>query len=125
EAHLVQVAREVLAALFQGDVRTRPPVAERVLVDHVERNRGLHRPRLSRQQDDVALRDAAPELVVKTVDERADTVSLAHSKAFHWKERVITVPRPLSPGASRARMEGKTKKKGGVRANWNTTGGRG
>src|SRR5438128_9404207 len=88
QAHLVQVAREVLAALLQGDVRARPPVSKRVLIHHVERDRGLHRPRLSREQDDVALRDAAPELVIKTVDERADTVSLAHSKAFHWKERV-------------------------------------
>ena len=67
---------------------------------------------LGGEKDDVTLGDSAPELVVKTVDERSDTVSLAHCKAFHWKERVITVPRPLSPGASRARMEGKQKRKG-------------
>src|SRR3989442_13184404 len=125
QTHLIQVARQVVSPLFQRDIGARPPIAERVLVDHVERDRGLHRPRLSREKDDVPLGDSAPELVVKPVDERSDTVSLAHCKAFHWKERVITVPRPLSPGASRARMEGKQKKKGEEEANGKTKGGQG
>jgi hypothetical protein len=60
----------------------------------------------------VALWDAAAQLVIKTVDERPDTVSLDHSKAFHRKERVITVPRPLSPSAGRARMEENKKERG-------------
>src|SRR5881397_1176685 len=89
QTHLVQMAGEVVSTLFQRDVGAGP----------------------SGEKDDVTLGDSAPELVVKTVDERSDTVSLAHSKAFHWKERVITVPRPLSAGASRA-YGGKTKKKG-------------
>ena len=94
EAHLIQVARQVVSALFQRDIGARPPVAEGVLVHHVERDRGLHRPGLSGEEHDVALRDAPAQLVIQTVDERPDTVSLAHSKAFHWKERVMTVPRP-------------------------------
>src|SRR5207244_12733560 len=103
---------EFVSTLIHRDLYARPHIAQRVLVDHVDRDRGLHRRGLSGEKDDVTLGDCAPELVVKTVDERSDTVSLAHSKAFHWKERVITVPRPLSPGASRARMEGKQKRKG-------------
>src|SRR5207249_4140014 len=75
QAHLVQVAREVLATLLQGDVRARPPVAKRVLVDHVERDRRLHRPWLSGEEDDVAFRDAASELNRKSTRLNSSLVS--------------------------------------------------
>ena len=114
QAHLVQVAREVLATLLQGDIGARPPVPKRVLIDHLERNCGLHRPRLPREEDDVALRDSAPELVIKTVENvriRSPWPIARHSIGRSAYDR----PRPLSPGTSRRRMEENKKERGSKR----------
>src|SRR5439155_7008500 len=89
-------------------------VPKRVLIDHVERDCGLHRPRLSCEEDDVALRDSAPELVIKTVENvriRSPWPIARHSIGRSAYDR----PRPLSPGTSRRRMEENKKERGSKR----------
>ena len=96
EAHLFQMAREVVTTLFQRDVGARLPFAQRILIEDVERDRGLHRPGLSREQDDLALRDTTSELLIEAVDERLDSVSLTHAivsigrSGYNRSEAVIT-----------------------------------
>src|SRR5438132_6188138 len=58
------VIDEARAALLQGDVQAPHPV-QRVRVEDVVRERGLHRPRGTRDQDDTAIRDAASEDIVQ------------------------------------------------------------
>ena len=85
-AELERWAGESLPPLLEGDVGARPAVVEGVLVEDVEGDRGLHRPRLAGEEKDAARGDAAAELLIKTVDERPDAVFLPHRGPFHRKE---------------------------------------
>ena len=106
------MAREVVAALLQRDVRAGFPLSEGVLVDHVERDRGLHRPRFTGEEDDLTDGDAAVEFFVEPVDERTDSVPLGHTVVsigrcvYNRSEAVIR-------GEQRLRTGEKTKKERG------------
>src|SRR5205809_410579 len=112
QAHLLEMAREVVAALLQRDVRAGFPLSEGVLVDHVERDRGLHRPRFTGEEDDLTDGDAAVEFLVEPVDERTDSVPLGHTVVsigrcvYNRSEAVIR-------GEQRLRTGEKTKKERG------------
>src|SRR5437879_1077947 len=60
----LRVIDEARAALLQGDVQAPHPV-QRVRVEDVVGERGLHRPWGARHEDDTAVRDAAAEDIVQ------------------------------------------------------------
>src|SRR5438552_1018029 len=69
----LRVIDETRAALLQGDVQAPHPV-QRIRVEDVVRERGLHRPRGARHEDDTAVRDAAAEDIVQAFHLRGDSL---------------------------------------------------
>src|SRR5207249_7593188 len=110
--------------LLQRDVRAGLSLPQGVLVDHVERDRGLHRPRFTGEEDDLTDRDAAVEFLVEPVDERTDSVPLGHAVVsigrcgYNRSEAVIR-------GEQRLRTGEKTKKERGSNRELKCEGGSG
>src|SRR5213596_992629 len=113
-----------LSRLCSRDVRAGLSLPQGVLIDHVERDRGLHCPRFTGEEDDLTDRDTAVEFLVEPVDERTDSVPLGYAVVsigrcgYNRSEAVIR-------GEQRLRTERKRKKERGSNRELKCEGGSG
>src|SRR6266571_3637543 len=89
-AQPLRVVEQAGAALLEGDVESARPV-ERVRVEDVVRQRGLHRARRPGHQDDVPFRDAAPEEFVQAFDVRDDPLHCSSSTMSSSRCRIDSI----------------------------------